>query len=61
MNVYRKNMKNKQKEWHRGTKPLKKISCRRDFSINGKEDGTGTCHLKIRGASGKFKNSRGPF
>jgi hypothetical protein len=26
MYVYRKNMKNKQKEWHRATKPLKTTS-----------------------------------
>ncbi len=36
------------------------ISCRRGISINWKEDVT--FHLKIRGASGKFKKtSHGPF
>ncbi len=35
------------------------ISCRRNFSINPKEDVTG--HLKIKGASGKFNNQQRPL
>jgi hypothetical protein len=34
-------------------------TCRRDFNINRKEDVT--CHLKIRGASGKLKNQPRPL